>query len=194
MEEVRFGNISRHSWDLITKKANEYTRSQSLDIMLASTHIVGLRETAEQINRTICNALPVENDKFLISEAIDFINGVQLSSEESQPNFKQKTNLPSSVRLQQGARVMFLNNSLIELGICNGTIGVITDLEKDTPSVQVAFCVHGAIVHKPIVKQSQYFYANGQRASRTQFPLQNSFSLTVHKTRINLTKGFTCIR
>ena len=77
-------------------------------IMLASTHIVGLRETAEQINRTICNALPVENDKFLISEAIDFINGVQLSSEESQPNFKQKTNLPSSVRLQQGARVVLV--------------------------------------------------------------------------------------
>ncbi|GBB87315.1 hypothetical protein RclHR1_13740010 [Rhizophagus clarus] len=65
--------------------------------------------------------------------------------------------MPPIVRLQQGACVMYLNNSLSEDGICNGIIGVITDLNKQHPS--------------------------GQHASRTQFPLQNSFSLTVHKTQ-----------
>src|SRR6185312_9650159 len=48
---------------------------------------------------------------------------------------------------------------------------------------KITFCVHGAIVHKSIVKQTQYFYTDGQKASRTQFPLQNSFALTVHKTQ-----------
>ena len=47
----------------------------------------------------------------------------------------------------------------------------------------MAFCIRGAIIHKDITKQTQRFYTNGQRASRTQFPLQNSFSLTVHKTQ-----------
>lgn len=42
----------------------------------------------------------------------------------------------------------YLNNPLLD-GICNGTIGVVT-----------------------------------QRASRTQFPLQTSFSFTVHKIKI----------
>jgi hypothetical protein len=50
-------------------------------------------------------------------------------------------------------------------------------------SVQVAFCVHGAIVHKSHTKQTAHFYAGGQRSSRTQFPLQNAFALTVHKTQ-----------
>ena len=59
--------------------------------------------------------------------------------EHSQTDFKTKTNLPTTVRLQQGARVMFLNNSLINEGICNGTIGIITDVDKSIPSVQVAF-------------------------------------------------------
>jgi len=57
------------------------------------------------------------------------------------------------------------------------------DFDKNTQSVQVAFCVRRAIIYKDITKQTQYFYTNGQRASRTQFPLQNSFSLTVHKTQ-----------
>ena len=78
---------------------------------------------------------------------------------------------------------MYLNNSLINDGICNGTIGVITDINKQQPSIQVAFCVHGAIIQKRITRESAYFYSTGQHASRTQFPLQNSFALTVHKTQ-----------
>ena len=78
---------------------------------------------------------------------------------------------------------MYLDNSLIKDGICNGTNGMITDLDKQQPSVQIAFCVQGAIIHKWITRKTTYFYSNGQHASRTQFPLQNSFSLTVHKTQ-----------
>ena len=165
------------------KKASEYPSSQSLDILLSTTHIVGYRESAEQINQIICNALPVEDEKSFVSKALDFQNGTQILSQQSQQEFKSKTNLPLSVRLQQEARVMYLNNSLINEGICNGTIGVITDLNKNTLNVQIAFCIHGAIVHKWITQQTNYFYAAGQHASRTQFPLQNSFALTVHKTQ-----------
>src|SRR5581483_4319399 len=45
------------------------------------------------------------------------------------------------------------------------------------------FCIQGAIAHKWIIKQTSYFYVAGQRASRTQFPLQNAFALTIHKTQ-----------
>ena len=78
---------------------------------------------------------------------------------------------------------MFLNNSLIQQGICNGTIGIVTNINKDEPNVHIAFCTHGTIVHQCISWQTSYFYAGGQRASHTQFPLQNAFSLTVHKTQ-----------
>ena len=100
----------------------------TLDILLASTHIVGLLEAADQINRIIRTVLPIDNEKFFF-----IVEGVQISTEETQPEF----NLPSDVRLQQGTRVIFLNNTLITIGICNGTIGVITDLDKNTQTVQV---------------------------------------------------------
>ncbi|GBC10072.1 hypothetical protein RclHR1_09310007 [Rhizophagus clarus] len=161
LEEIRLDAISDNTWKKLEEKAANYNNNQSSDTLLTTTHIVGYCETSTQINNTICNILPINNDKYLISESIDVLE----------------------VRLQQGARVMYLNNSLSEDGICNGTIGVITDLNKQHPSVQVAFCTHGAIIQKWITRETVYFYLGGQHASRTQFPLQNSFSLTVHKTQ-----------
>src|SRR3990170_7453260 len=97
--------------------------------------------------------------------------------------FKNKTNLPSSVRLQPGARVMYLNNSLIEQGICNGTIGIITDIDLTNQSVRVAFSIRGSIIDTTIYKQTHYFELYGTNCHRTQFPLQNAFALTIHKTQ-----------
>jgi len=117
--------------------------------LLTTTHNVGYRKTT---------------DKYLLAEATDFMEEKRLQPENSQTEFKSKTNMPPTIWLQQAARVMYLNNSLIEDEIC-------TDLDKNIPSVQVAFCIQGAIVHKWITRETSYFYINGQRASRTQFPL-----------------------
>ena len=91
--------------------------------------------------------LPTEENKFLISESMDYINNEKWDSKLAQKSFKSHTNLPHSVRLQQGARVMYLNNSLIDLGICNGTIGVILDLNLEKMSVRIAFCAHSTTVN-----------------------------------------------
>ncbi len=96
---------------------------------------------------------------------------------------KPKTNLPSCLCLQQGARVIYLNNSLIEQGICNGTIGIITNINYLEQYVRVAFSIKGSIIDIDIYKQTHYFELNGFNCHRTQFPLQNSFALTVHKTQ-----------
>jgi ATP-dependent DNA helicase PIF1 len=183
LEEIRFGTISNTTWKKLMDKAASYDNNQSADLLLTTTHIVAYRENSNQINNTICNVLPVNGNKYMLSESIDFLEGKRVSSELVQTEFKSKTNMPTTIRLQQGARIMYLNNSLIEDGICNGTIGVITDLNKEQPTVQVAFCIHGAIIHKWITRETTYFYSGGQQASRTQFPLQNSFALTVHKTQ-----------
>ncbi len=78
---------------------------------------------------------------------------------------------------------MFLNNFLIEQGICNGTTGIITDLDLENQFVWVAFSVRGSIIDINIYKQTQYFQLYGNNCHHTQFPLQNSFALTVYKTQ-----------
>jgi len=170
LEEIRFGKISDSSWTKITEKAANYDANPTSDWLLTTTHIIG-----DQINRTICNILPVDGDKYLLAEAIDFMEGKRLQPENSQTEFKSKTNMPPTIRLQQAARVMYLNNSLIEDGICNGTVGVVTDLDKNIPSVQVAFCIQGTIVHKWIARETSYFYINGQQLHERNFHCRMHF-------------------
>ncbi|CAJ0644685.1 12734_t:CDS:2 [Entrophospora sp. SA101] len=47
----------------------------SVESILNTTHIVGLRECADQINRTICNLLSVLDNKIIISKSTDMLSG-----------------------------------------------------------------------------------------------------------------------
>src|ERR1044071_1089880 len=120
------------------------------------------------------------------------MNSVQQDPSFSDHMFKPKTNLPLSVRLQPGARVMYLNNSLISHGICNGTVGVITDINHLDGCVRVAFSTKGSIIDIDVYKHTHYFKINEANSHRTQFPLQNCFALTVHKTQ-GLTLPRVCL-
>ena len=77
---------------------------------------------------------------------------------------------------------MFLNNRLFEHNICNGTIGVITN-NVDHNNVEVTFPTNENIVKINVQKTTVTFEIDGVPASRHQFPLQNAFALTVHKTQ-----------
>src|SRR4051794_25633054 len=50
-------------------------------------------------------------------------------------------------------------------------------------SINVAFLTKKGICYVTVNKTTDRFNYNGQQASRYQFPIQNAFSLTVHKTQ-----------
>ena len=114
LQEVRTGNITSETWKILQQRHSEFLTRPATDTLLNTTNIVGFRETAQQVNRMICNMLPVSNEKFLISQSTDIIDSAQWDPSSSEHIFKTKTNLPFSIRLQPDARVMYLNNSLIE--------------------------------------------------------------------------------
>ena len=67
LEDIRFGDISPRTWQLLNENFQSSSSSLSIKDVLNTTHVVGYRETAEQINTQICNILPIENNKYLIS-------------------------------------------------------------------------------------------------------------------------------
>src|SRR4051794_37011532 len=78
---------------------------------------------------------------------------------------------------------MYLKNNLMDQNICNGTVGVITDINLENLEIRVAFSVVGGIVDIGIKKETVTFQVDRKPASKCQFPLQNAFALTVHKTQ-----------
>jgi PIF1-like helicase len=182
LQEIRMGKISLNTWNLLYQKAAK-SNQQPLHEILNTTNIVGYKKTASKINNMICNMLPVNENKFLINAAIDYINGEQYNPNESEKLFKGKTNYSNYLRLQQGIRVMYLKNDLTEHKICNGTIGIIIDIDIEKLEIRVAFNVMGGIVDITVKRDTATFFIDGKPSSRCQFPLQNSYALTVHKTQ-----------
>jgi ATP-dependent exoDNAse (exonuclease V) alpha subunit len=82
---------------------------------------------------------------------------------------------------------MLLNNDHFDVGLCNGSIGFVTQVDITYQTVTVAFQVirnnSPSIVSMTFKRQTKSFIVDGAPASRTQFPLQNSFALTVHKSQ-----------
>lgn len=183
MEEIHIGKISSTTWKLLEQKQKESTITLSGIEELNMTHIVGYCESANCINTSICNLLTVDENGYLINNAIDIINDDIWEDGKAQSLFKNHTNLPITVCLQHGARVMYLNNDMFNEGICNGTIGIITNVDLNSKIVRVAFAISGGIIDAEIHCKTVSFFVNGKPATRTQFPLQNAFALTVHKSQ-----------
>ena len=75
---------------------------------------------------------------------------------------------------------MFLNNTYFNNSLANGTIGVVTAMNYANNTVEVTFPTSSGITLTSIRRVTNSFLING---ARTQFPLQNAFALTVHKTQ-----------
>jgi ATP-dependent exoDNAse (exonuclease V) alpha subunit len=124
----------------------------------------------EQLNISLCNLLQVTcEDDILLSIAIDKVNNEVWSSEHAQRMFKQHTNLPVKARLQTGARVMYLTNDMINQGVCNGTIGIVTNVIQQTEQIHVTFLGNRSLIHAVISPKTSYFSVNGTNA-----PVDNS--------------------
>jgi hypothetical protein len=124
LNEVRIGKISDESWALLERLYHEFTLSER---MWQSTFIVSRRQTASSINEAVSQSLSLEP---VICRAIDREGFRVVDISETQKSFKHYTNLPEELNLAVGGRVMFLDNSLIQQGISNGTIGVVTEIKE----------------------------------------------------------------
>ena len=182
LQEIRLGSLSSQTINLINEKVLSYQNSST---SIDTTYICGFRNEADSINNLICGFLPFfENisSEPLISVAVDYINNIECEPKEYDKQFRHYTNLPSELIIREGARVMFLTNKLFKEELCNGSIGVITKL-VDENHIEVVFPINSGINQVVVEKITAYFNLNGAPAQRTQFPLQNAFALTVHKTQ-----------
>ncbi len=151
---------------------------------LDTTHIVSHRKMAQTINSIISTKLPSFNsdEESFTSISMDFVNNEQWDKSQSEKAFMHYTNYPVELVLAVGTRVMFLNNTQFRHGLYNGSIGVIMKI-CDQENLEVAFPLTDGIKTFTIQKETVFFTFNGMPAKRIQFPLQNAFALTVHKTQ-----------
>ena len=65
----------------------------------------------------------------------------------------------------------------------NGTVGIVTHMNAESKTARIAFIGNETITDAYVTPKTIHFTVNGNSASRTQFPLQDCFALTVHKSQ-----------
>ncbi|CAG8475497.1 6890_t:CDS:2 [Gigaspora margarita] len=89
------------AWNMLTQKLQETTQSSQTNTPPNTTYVVGYHETAELINRTICASIPACEDKILISNCVDIIDGRICPDNSRNYRVTKKTNLPNTIRIHE---------------------------------------------------------------------------------------------
>lgn len=88
--------------------------------------------------------------------------------------------IPQNISLKVGAQVMLKKNLDVEAGLCNGSKGVVMEINEQTEGVLVKF-KNGVSTY--IFKDKWEIKEGNVLASREQIPLVLAYAMTIHKSQ-----------
>ena len=132
-------------------------------------------------------------------------DAIDSGNKKHEAYFDKNCPAPKTLRLKVGAQVMLLKNVDLEMGLANGSVGVVEDLGDKVIMVRFANGVQEGIVLDEWDAKEQVFKADGGSsmksvAKRQQFPLKLAYAITVHKSlgctldraEVHLAGAFEC--
>lgn len=187
--ELRSATLSPASWELLcTRTANQL----SPDEVDGFNDALRLYYTTAEVRETNFARLAATDQPVKKLTAEHRGRNASAASEE------EADNLSTEIFVCLGARVMLTTNLWTEIGLVNGSMGVVTDvswnngrLTDQLPSVilirfdsyagpSFPSCPIGIV---PVFPQTRQFDYKSVRCSRTQFPLRLGYAITVHKSQ-----------
>jgi ATP-dependent DNA helicase PIF1 len=188
--ELRAGKLSKESWELLCTRVENQL---SPDEVASFDKALRLYFTKEEVYERNIRCLTARNAPVKILAANNLGLGAEKASDDNAEN------LSNTIYICIGAQVMLSTNLWTEIGLVNGSMGTVVDLTwqvgrdpyTSLPSaILVAFdgysgpvfpgCDAGIV---PVFARTGRFEYHGISCSRTQFPLQLAYAITVHKSQ-----------
>lgn len=198
LEELRKGDVSVPSWELLTSRCSVMLSLEEVDSFGAALRIYPTKAQVLEYNH--------QHMLGLVSPAIQIDakhEGVGAERVES----ANAGNLAKRLPLCLGCRVMLTRNLWANVGLVNGAQGTVHDISwsdgadvlRDPPEVIIvafddytgpAFTMpsgeelrRGGNLAVPILRVRQDFMVGTSSCCREQFPLLVSYAITVHKSQ-----------
>ena len=175
---IRIGNQTDEDLNKLKNKCDNFNKELKVltSKKITPVHLVTSNKKAQIINDTNLKKLPGKECIFKAQfnnfgeskECIDILK------RELDSQFKQKGLIELSLKM--GAKVMLIKNLDVSIGLINGAIGTITNLDKY--SINVLFD-NGQ--HKIITQVNWDLEMNNNIVRAKQLPVILAYSLTVHR-------------
>jgi ATP-dependent DNA helicase PIF1 len=176
LNEVRIGKLSKKSIDILKSTINK-DLFNSCGIL--PTKIYSLNIDVDKENQKELNKLCLKNKDLEFFEYELEVNLLKNNLKFVDEKIKKNCIVPQNLQLCIGAQVMLLYNINLEIGLANGSRGIITNFEDNLPVVKF---ING--VECPIDYQEWIIEENGEKIiSITQIPLKVAYAITVHRSQ-----------
>jgi ATP-dependent DNA helicase PIF1 len=204
LQNLRKGCSTPADWALLMTQCRSSVSEQVFLSFQSSVRLCGTRHEVQARNNqclkdTQCPVL-------IINAQHDNVLGASVSTEDG-------GNLPCVLKLSIGSKIMLLQNIWTERGLVNGATGVVVNIvwgptntrPNTTPPLAVLVAVDdytgpGLFQDSnnrpviPVFPLSRSFYFNNISLTRTQFPLQLAWAITIHKSQgLTLEQAVICV-
>jgi ATP-dependent exoDNAse (exonuclease V) alpha subunit len=105
---------------------------------------------------------------------------------------KRQNSFPEDIEIKLGAKLMVTRNLDFNLGIVNGTVGIVQDVAPHDGPIRIVYLFLPHLNRTIFVPRIQQRFEFGESLYyRSQFPLMLAWSMTVHKVQgMTLNKAF----
>lgn len=176
LNEARFGNLSKESIDILNTRIGLDWKNN----IIRPTLLFTKNAEVNMINEQNLAALTTEKRTFLVKTVLKNTNGYTLDSPAVKYGVekldKDASYMPTLI-LAIGAQVMLLTNMNPELGLVNGSRGVVTGFTNDVPIVQF---MKGLPVQ---IGPYSWEIDDLKGVERVQIPLRLAYAITIHKAQ-----------
>ncbi len=187
LSRIRVGCVTKNDLNLLkscltsVKKFdtnNEEPGEQDSKLVIKPTYICPLKKEVETINMFELKNI---DEKEYVFESFDYCDTFErdcyINEKEIIDNY---LNTPQQITLKIGCQVMLLVNLDVELGLVNGSRGVVTNINFIDKVVTVKFknCTHPISYYKFHSVESDNVYY-----TRTMIPLTVAYGISIHKSQ-----------
>jgi ATP-dependent DNA helicase PIF1 len=171
LNDLRFGDVSERAKKLLTSRMKVSLKN---DVGIKPTRIYTTNFDVDSMNNKELDKL--DDELYQYDMDIHFYKYVPNKSEAIE-KYKKNCIAPQSLQLCKGAQVMLLINLDLDMGLVNGSRGVVTSFFNDLPIVKFA---NGEELN--IGYHSWEIEEEHKKFVRiTQIPLKLAWAVTVHK-------------
>ena len=127
LNNIRFGHLTASVKNALSQKYQHCTVHNHTYL---TTYIISHHSEAHWLNQLLLDNL--QTGQQIQYHATDYKENQIIHGHSNTHTFSRATNLPDIVTLAIGAKVMYLTNTLLLQGICNGSCRVIITIESST--------------------------------------------------------------